>query len=117
MNPYLIQAKLRNHIKSIGSPLLYASLLMYYAYRRSETPRWAKRTVQGGFVYLFFPFDAIPDLSPLIGYTDDMGVMMYALILIAAYINPEVRSSARQTLQTWIGHIHESDLKKIDDLL
>ena len=63
------------------------------------------------------PLDAIPDLSPFIGYTDDLGVLMYGLVMIAAYIDQDVRASARHTLFTWIGHISESRLRKIDDLL
>jgi len=108
---------LRGKVRHIGAPLLYAALLMYYAFRRSDTPAWAKRIVMGAFVYLFSPFDAIPDLSPFIGYTDDLGVLMYGLVMIAAYINKEVRDAARHTLQAWIGPAPESQLRKIDALL
>lgn len=108
---------LRRMVRHISAPLLYAALLMYYAFRRSDTPAWAKRIVMGAFVYLFSPIDAIPDMSPFIGYTDDLGVLMYGLVMIAAYINQDVRASARHTLYTWIGQISESRLSKIDDLL
>lgn len=112
-----ILASLRKKIKHISSGLLYAALLMYYAFRRSETPAWAKRIVMGVFVYLFAPIDAIPDLTPLIGYTDDMGVMLYGLVLIAAYVNEEVRQSARRTLESWIGPVDQEALRQVDDRL
>ena len=108
---------LRKMVRHVSAPLLYAALLMYYAFRRSDTPAWAKRIVMGAFVYLFSPVDAIPDLSPFIGYTDDLGVLMYGLVMIAAYISEDVRTSARHTLHTWIGHTSESQLSKIDKLL
>ncbi len=108
---------LRRKIAFIGSPLLYAALLMYFAFRRSDTPAWAKRIVMGAMVYLFSPIDAIPDLSPVIGYTDDLGVLTYGLVMIAAYINKEVRSSARHTMNSWIGPVDEVALDKIDKLL
>ena len=108
---------LRKMVRHVSAPLLYAALLMYYAFRRSDTPAWAKRIVMGAFVYLFSPVDAIPDLSPFIGYTDDLGVLMYGLVMIAAYISEDVRASARHTLSTWIGHTSESQLSKIDNLL
>lgn len=108
---------LRRKIRFISSPLLYAALLMFYAFKRNDTPAWAKRIVTGALVYLLSPIDAIPDLSPFIGYTDDLGVLMYGLVMIAAYINQDVRASARHTLDTWIGPIPESRLNKIDDLL
>lgn len=108
---------LRKKIRHISSSLLYAGLLMYYAFMRSETPAWAKRIIMGVFVYLFAPIDAVPDLTPVIGYTDDMGVMLYGLVLIAAYINDEVRQSARHTLETWIGPVEPEILRKVDERL
>lgn len=112
-----IRSSLRKKIKHISSSLLYAALLMYYAFRRNETPAWAKRIVMGVFVYLFAPIDAIPDLTPVIGYTDDMGVMLYGLVLIAAYVNEDVRHSARRTLESWIGHVDPEYLRQVDDRL
>jgi uncharacterized membrane protein YkvA (DUF1232 family) len=112
-----ILSSLRMKIKYISSSLLYAALLMYYAFRRNETPAWAKRIVMGVFVYLFAPIDAIPDLTPIIGYTDDMGVMLYGLVLIAAYINEDVRQSARRTLESWIGPVDQESLRQVDERL
>jgi len=110
---FLLQKK----IKHVSSSLLYVALLMYYAFRRKETPAWAKRIVLGAFVYLFSLIDAIPDLAPLIGYTDDMGVMLYGLVLIAAYINYDVRVSAQHKLESWIGPVDPLILKQIDQRL
>ena len=86
---------------------------MFYAMIKNDTPKWAKRIIIGGFVYLFTPIDAVPDIAPIIGYTDDLGVMFYALVLVAAYIDPQVRSSAMHTLKSWIGDVDEMDLKKV----
>lgn len=108
---------LRTKVRSISTPLLYAALLMYYAFHRSETPAWARRIVMGAFVYLISPLDAIPDLSPIIGYTDDLGVLTYGLVMIAAYISEDVRMAARQKLHAWIGFTDEAQLSKIDRLL
>lgn len=108
---------LRVRIKNLGTSLLYAALLMYHAYGRSDTPAWAKRIIIGTFVYLFVPIDAIPDIAPVLGYTDDLSVMMYALVLVAAYINDDVRNAARQRLHAWLGHVPDSELKKIDAIL
>lgn len=116
-SPATFLPALRRRVRRISAPLLYSALLMFYAFRRAETPAWAKRIVLGALVYLLSPFDAIPDLSPILGYTDDLGVLSYGLVMIAAYINPEVRSSARQTLTSWIGAPDETIIAKVDDLL
>jgi uncharacterized membrane protein YkvA (DUF1232 family) len=39
--------KLRRYGKHAGVKVIYAALLMFYAYRRKETPRWAKGIVLG----------------------------------------------------------------------
>lgn len=108
---------LQKKIRHVSASLLYVALLMYYAFMRPQTPAWAKRIVIGAFVYLFSPIDAIPDLTPIIGYTDDMGVMLYGLVLIAAYINEDVRNSAKKKLEAWVGQIDQEVLRQIDDQL
>jgi uncharacterized membrane protein YkvA (DUF1232 family) len=117
LSPEIIINRLRKRTHAIGISLLYSALLMFYAWRRDDTPAWAKRIVVGAFVYLFAPIDAVPDLAPIIGYTDDLGVLAYGLVMIAAYINHDIRTSARQTLNAWIGQTDESVLHKIDQLL
>jgi uncharacterized membrane protein YkvA (DUF1232 family) len=117
IDPSTIIARLQKMVRQLSTPLLYSALLMYYAFRRNDTPAWAKRIVMGALVYLFAPIDAIPDIAPIIGYTDDLGVLTYALVWIAAYIHEDVRSAARQTLSTWIGHPDEHLLNKVDALL
>ena len=112
-----IMQELRKKIRHVSIPLLYSALLMFYAFRRNETPSWAKRIIIGALVYLLVPVDAIPDISPVIGYTDDLGVLMYGLVMVAAYINDQVRSSARQKLKAWIGPVNESILTKVDRML
>lgn len=108
---------LQKKFKYFSSPLLYSALLMFYAFRKNDTPIWAKRIVMGALVYLITPLDAIPDLAPILGYTDDLGVLSYGLVMIAAYIDPNVRTSARQTLHAWIGPTEETLLQKVDHLL
>lgn len=116
-DPVHIFSLLKKKMKQLGSPLLYASLLMYHALRRNDTPSWAKRIIMGGFVYLFVPLDAIPDLAPIIGYTDDLGVMFYALVAVAGHINQDVRAAAQKTLHAWIGPVDAADLRKVNELL
>lgn len=98
-----------------GQKLVYSALLLYFAYKRKETPRWAKRVVLGSLGYLIMPLDFIPDLSPIIGYTDDLGVISFGLVTIAAYVNKEVRTKARAKLSTWFGEADEQLLNEVDD--
>ena len=97
-----------------GTKTVYAALLLFYAYRRKETPTWAKSIVLGTLGYLISPFDALPDLTPIIGYTDDIGVLSFGLVTIACYINDSVRANARQQLGRWFKDFREEDLQEVD---
>lgn len=109
--------KLANFGKSLGTKTVYTSLLLYYAYKRKDTPGWAKRIVLGALGYLVMPLDAIPDLSPFIGYTDDIGILSFALVTVAAYVNDDVKEKARKQLGNWIPASSTKDIEAVDNKL
>lgn len=105
-------------LKKGGLRLLYSALLLYYAFRRSDLPGWARSIILGALGYLLSPFDAIPDLTPILGYTDDLGVLSYALVLIAAYVNIDVRIKAKARLKKLTGHdLDDSSIKAVESVL
>jgi uncharacterized membrane protein YkvA (DUF1232 family) len=106
--------KIQKFAKHAGLKVVYSVLLMYYAYRRSDTPYWAKRIIIGVLGYFIMPFDALPDLTPIIGYTDDLGVLSFGLVAIAAYVNDDVRIKARLKLQDWFGEFNVEELSEVD---
>ncbi len=110
-------AFLRRNARLVGIKVAYAALLMFYAYNRKETPRWARRIVLGTLGYLLTPLDALPDLTPFVGYTDDLGILSFGLVTIAAYVNAEVKSKARHRLSDWFGKIDEEELAAVDNRL
>ncbi len=106
--------KVRLFAQQAGVKTVYAALLLFYAYRRKETPTWAKSIILGALGYLLAPFDALPDLTPIIGYTDDLGVLSFGLVTIACYINEGVRANARRQLGKWFKEYNEEDLLEVD---
>ncbi len=109
--------KLQRFAKQIGIKTAYSALLLFYAYRRKDTPSWAKTIVIGTLGYFLAPIDAIPDLTPLIGYTDDIGWLSFGLVTIASYINGEVRDQARERLKKWFGEYDPKELEGVDKKL
>ncbi len=106
--------KISRFAKTAGTKVVYTALLMFYAYGRKETPNWAKHIVLGALGYLISPIDAIPDLSPILGYTDDLGVLTFGLVTISAFVNKEVIGKARGKLDSWFGDIQEEDLAEVE---
>lgn len=88
----------KKFIGAIGVKGLYMVLLLYYAYNQEHTPTWAKRTIIGSIAYFLSPIDAIPDLTPFIGMTDDMSVLALSLVTIAYYVNDDVKIKSKTKL-------------------
>jgi uncharacterized membrane protein YkvA (DUF1232 family) len=107
----------QSYAKKIGVQSVYSSLLLFYAFKRKETPTWAKNIIIGVLGYLIAPIDLIPDLTPFIGYTDDLGVLGIGLVAIASYINDSVKLQAKTTLKVWFGNYDASEIENIDQKL
>ena len=101
-------------IKTVGVKITYSALLLYYAYQRKDTPTWAKNIIIGSLAYLLSPFDAVPDLTPFIGFTDDLGVLSFGLVTIACYIDVPVRENAKSRLHMFFKVVDEEDLLEVD---
>ncbi|MBB4078407.1 uncharacterized membrane protein YkvA (DUF1232 family) [Lewinella aquimaris] len=116
-SPGRFWAKLAGFARTAGTKTVYTALLLYYAYERDDTPGWAKKTVLGALGYLVMPLDAVPDLTPILGYTDDVAVLGAGLITVAAYINKDVRSKARNKLHKWLPNPSEADIRDVESRL
>ncbi len=93
--------KLKKFAKRAGAKVVYCALLMYYAFKRKETPGWAKTAILGALAYFLSPIDFIPDLTPLFGFTDDLSVLVTGLITIGSYINADIKSQAKVKMEQW----------------
>ena len=109
--------KIKRYARAAGVKTVYSALLLFYAYKRKETPAWAKRMILGVLGYFIMPIDAIPDLSFLVGYTDDLGLLSFALVTIAAYVNEDVRNNAKAHLGRWFDSVSEDTLAEVDEKL
>ncbi|MFT4533163.1 MAG: uncharacterized membrane protein YkvA (DUF1232 family) [Saprospiraceae bacterium] len=105
---------LKSRLNTVGVKITYSAMLLFYAYNRTETPRWAKNIILGSLAYLLSPVDAIPDLTPLLGFTDDIGVLSFGLVTIACYIDEEVRSAAKGRVLSMYKNVDEEDLLEVD---
>ena len=100
-----------------STKIIYMVLLLFYAYRREEVPRWAKKAIIGAIAYLISPLDAIPDLTPFIGMTDDIAVLSISLVTIASYVNTEVKQKAKSQLGQIIKKTTGTEVEEIDEWL
>ncbi|MFW6257167.1 MAG: YkvA family protein [Prolixibacteraceae bacterium] len=107
--------KIKKFSKSAGATVVYAALLLYYIMQDKNIPIKSKVTIAAALGYFIVPTDAIIDFTPIIGYTDDLGVLLFALGQVSSSITPEIRLKARQTLSQWFGEINEGELQVLED--
>jgi len=88
--------KLRRVVAQI--PFAEDLLAAYYCAFDRDTPLPVKATLVGALAYFILPVDAIPDVLPVIGFTDDAAVLATAIKLVANHIRPAHREAARNAL-------------------
>jgi uncharacterized membrane protein YkvA (DUF1232 family) len=74
-------------------------LAAYYCAFDRTTPFQVRAALVGALAYFVMPFDFMPDVLPLLGFTDDAAVLLTALRMVAGHLRPEHRDSARGALQ------------------
>ena len=80
-------------------PFAEELLAAYYCAFDRETPRHVQIALMGAIAYFILPFDFVPDMMPVLGFTDDAAVLATALRMVATHITPDHRAAARATLQ------------------
>ena len=73
-------------------------LAAYYCAFDQVTPLPVKMSLIGALAYFILPFDAIPDVLPVLGFTDDAAVLASTIKLVASHIRPEHRAVAKAKL-------------------
>ncbi len=93
--------KLLHCAKAAGREVVELALQLYYTLQSPGTPTWAKTVIVGALGYLISPVDAIPDVIPVIGFTDDLGVLMAAIGTVATYITEGIKARATAQAGRW----------------
>src|ERR1700709_1494571 len=91
-------------LKQVATRLPFAEDLLaaYYCAFDKQTPRHVQVALLGAVAYFILPFDFIPDMLPVLGFTDDAAVLATAIRMVAAHIKPEHRDAARAALKRGI---------------
>ena len=94
--------KLGVFARKAGVEVVEKVLTLYETLKDEDTPRWAKGTIISALGYFIAPLDAIPDLVPLAGFSDDLGAVAVALGIVAAHVKREHVERAKERMQRWL---------------
>jgi uncharacterized membrane protein YkvA (DUF1232 family) len=80
-------------------PFAEDALTAYYCAFDRRTPTHVRVALIGALIYFISPFDVLPDVLPIVGFTDDAAVIAGAIKLVWDQIKPEHRDVARAALE------------------
>ena len=106
--------KLKKFSKLAGLKVVYCVLLLYYVMIDPGVSIKNKAVIAAALGYFILPLDAIPDLTPIIGFTDDLGVLLFALSQVSDSITPEIKARAKKQLEQWFGSVEENELNELE---
>ncbi|MBR4995123.1 MAG: DUF1232 domain-containing protein [Alistipes sp.] len=106
--------KLTSVARWAGAKVVYAVLLLYYVLRSPDISVADKSKIYGALGYFILPTDIILDFIPMVGYTDDMAALLWALHAVINNITPDVKQQAQQKLTKLLGTIDNKVLNEID---
>ena len=95
--------KVTKYGKLIGINALYKAVQLWFVMQKPDVPATTKAVIMGALGYLIAPLDFLPDLMPVLGYTDDFVAITFALIKVQGYIDEEVERKSKHLLAKIFG--------------
>lgn len=103
--------KIKRVAKKAGCKVIYAVLLCWYVLKDENVPNTEKAKIIGALGYFILPIDLVPDVIPVVGYSDDLAALIWALHSVWKNVTPEMKSRAKETLKDWFGVVDDEELK------
>lgn len=109
-----------NKIKKVGSKIgvtpIYLVFLLYHAIKSKSIPMVNKAPIAGALGYFISVIDIVPDITPLVGYCDDVTIVVGALAAIATQITEEIREEAKASTRKIFPEITDEEFTIIDSM-
>jgi uncharacterized membrane protein YkvA (DUF1232 family) len=94
---HFVEENLWSKLQSSGKKISFAKdILALFSYMKDPFVSWHRKAlVVAALIYFIIPIDAVPDISPLIGYLDDLGVIAALLKFLGSEILPYYKPGYR----------------------
>jgi uncharacterized membrane protein YkvA (DUF1232 family) len=88
-------------LKQAGRKLPFAeeAVAAFYCATDPRTPASARAILFAALAYFIAPLDLVPDVLAVIGFGDDMAVLMSVFAILKTHITDEHRAKAREILK------------------
>ena len=96
-------SKIKGNVKKAGANLIYDVLQLFYVAKDPNVPMRIRAAIIAPLGYFISPVDLVPDLVPVVGYSDDAAVIAMAIGIAHFYITDEIRQKAQEKLCAFFG--------------
>lgn len=96
-------SKIKDNVKKAGANLIYDVLQLFYVAKEPNVPMRIRAAIIAPLGYFISPVDLVPDLVPVVGYSDDAAVIAMAIGIAHFYITDEIRQKAQDRLCAFFG--------------
>jgi len=108
--------KLAKFSGKLGKGVLYHLLLLFYMLSDKSIPYRKRLIILAALGYFILPTDFIADFIPVLGFTDDVSFLVFAVSSVNEHITDDLSEKARKTVEILIGK-KASKEEKISDKL
>ena len=81
-----------------GLPFAEDLLTAYYCAFDQDTPLKVKAALLAALAYFVLPIDLMPDVMPILGFTDDAAILATAIRMVATNVQPAHRAAAQRAI-------------------
>lgn len=99
--------KIEKVAKTAGVMVIYPAMVLFYLFKEKAVPVASKSVIAAALAYFIFPMDSIPDVTPIIGYSDDLGILLVSLSHLIKYVSPELLEKVNDRMAKWFGDLEE----------
>lgn len=96
-------AKLPRVARRLGRAALTQILRLYYVLMRKDLPGKTRVIILGVLGYFVLPVDLLPDIMPIVGFTDDLGLLVAAFAAASQYMDDDVKAKADAKVNSLLG--------------
>jgi uncharacterized membrane protein YkvA (DUF1232 family) len=93
--------KLKKVLKIIGVKGVYMLLILYNTLQKKDIPPKEKSIIIGALGYFLLPLDALPDITPIVGYSDDIFALGMAILKVMPFIDDEIKKKSKEQIKKW----------------
>lgn len=108
--------KITDYGKKIGVTPIYLVFLLYHSMKSKQISTFAKAPIAGAIAYFVSFVDFLPDITPFVGYCDDVTIIVGSLAVIASQITDEIREQAKESTRKIFPNVTDEEFSIIDDM-